>query len=309
MKTIVSILILAMFSLSSVAQSSANLKFNLEKNKTYRLKSSTVMDQKITVQGTEQLTEVKNILYFSIKALNASNDFFMAQIRFDTIFNSTSMPQMEMSSKNKGNMKSSDAKEITDCFMNRLSNSTLVVKMDYSGHVIDIMNFQVIEKVLLADIDSIQGQAEMTLKPRLTMMAEKEALKGMIEGITVYLPNKVVKTGDKWDVSYKSKSGGFGMYVNSSIVLSDLKKDEATLTGDIAIEPAADKPMEMNGAEITADLRGLGKFDMKINPTTGWIINNTSTMQLKGDLNVKAQGQDMQIPMEINSNTEIMSLD
>lgn len=309
MKTIFTFFILAFFSSTIMAQSSINLRYNLEPNKTYKVKYYTKADTKMTMQGKDQLSEQINMLYFSIKSLNSANAFFMAQVRFDSIFNSNSMPKTENSSANPGNMKSSDAKEITDCFMNRLSKSTLVVKMDYSGHVIDIMNYQVIEKVLLADIDSIKGQAEMTLKPRLIMMAEKETLKGMIEAITVYAPNKEVKSADKWEVSYTSKNGGFGMLVNSSLTLSELQNDVALINADVTIEPAAGKPMEMNGAEITADLRGIGKSELKIDPVSGWIISSNSTMQMNGNLNIKAQGQEMQMPMQISSTGEMTAFE
>lgn len=309
MKTILSIIILVVYSFSSMAQSSVNLKYNLAPNKTYRVKSTTKVEQKMTMQGMDQNTEVNNMLYFSIKPLNSSADFFMAQVRFDTIFFSTSMPKMEVSSANSGNMKSSDAKEIMDCFENRLSNSTLLVKMDYSGHVIDIMNYQVIEKVLLTDIDSIRGQAEMSIKPRIIMMAEKEALKGMIESITVYAPNKEVKKGDSWETSFKSKNGGFGMLINSVFVLDNLEENEASLHADVAITPAADKPMEINGAKITADIKGIGKSEMKINTQTAWIISSSATMEISGNMNVEAQGQQFQMPLEIKSTSELTAIE
>lgn len=309
MKTIFTFFILAFFSSTVMAQSSINLRYNLEPNKTYKVKYYTKADTKMTMQGMDQLSEQINMLYFSIKSLNSANDFFMAQVRFDSIFNSNSMPKTENSSANPGNMKSSDAKEITDCFMNRLSKSTLVVKMDYSGHVIDIMNYQVIEKVLLADIDSIKGQAEMSIKPRIIMMAEKEVLKGMIESITVYAPNKEVKEGDSWETSFKSKNGGFGMLVNSVFVLDNLEENEASLHADVAITPAADKPMEVNGAKITADLKGIGKSEMKINPQTAWIISSTSTMEISGNMNVEAQGQQFQMPLEIKTTSEVTAIE
>ncbi|MDF1546787.1 MAG: hypothetical protein P1P88_03125, partial [Bacteroidales bacterium] len=124
MKTIFTFFILAFFSSTIMAQSSINLRYNLEPNKTYKVKNSSKVEQKMTMQGMDQNTEINNVLYFSIKPLNSSADFFMAQVRFDTIFFSTSMPKMEISSTNSGNMKSSDAKEIMDCFQNRLSKST-----------------------------------------------------------------------------------------------------------------------------------------------------------------------------------------
>lgn len=305
MKTILSLLFVAFLYSSVQAQAPVNLKYNLELNKTYRLKSSNTLNQKTSMYGNEQLTEVKNVSYFSIKALKNAPDFFMAQVKFDTIMNSTSMPKMEMTSANPGNMKSENPVEISNCFLNRMANSTFLVKMDYSGHVIDIMNYDVIAKVLLADVDSLQGQIGASVKPRLVKMSEKETLKGMIEAITAYLPNKEIAKGEKWTTNYKNSAGGFGMLYNMDYKLDDLQGNSAKLSSAITIEPAGDKPMEVNGSEITSDMRGLGEAQMTINPATGWIENGTSKVHLGGNLTVKAQGQEFQIPTEIDAEGEL----
>jgi hypothetical protein len=308
MKTIVSVLFTAIFSISLMAQSPVNLKYNLEKGKTYRVKTVMKQNQKRTMQGTEQVTEVENTLYFSLKALSLTPDFFIAEVKFDTITNSVSMPKMEFSSAIEGDMKSEKTDDIMNCVLNRLSKSTLVVKMAYSGHVIDIMNHQVVAKTILMDVDSIKGQSAMMLKPRIEMMAQKEDLKSMIEGITVLHPNKNVAIGDKWNTQYTSSGGGFGFLISTAYTLNKLDKKEASIKGEINIEPAAMKPMEMNGAKITMELRGTGEVEMQVAPTTGWIINGKSETQMSGNMNVEAQGQTYPMPMEIIMTTETTEL-
>ena len=66
-----------------MAQSSAVLKYNLEKDKVYRTKTYTVQDQKMTMQGMDRNTETKSITYFSLKMLDAKSEFFIAEIKFD----------------------------------------------------------------------------------------------------------------------------------------------------------------------------------------------------------------------------------
>ena len=53
-----------LFSISMMAQNTANLKMNLEKNKVYRLKSVSEQTVTQTINGVQQTTESKSQLYF-----------------------------------------------------------------------------------------------------------------------------------------------------------------------------------------------------------------------------------------------------
>jgi hypothetical protein len=308
MKTIVSVLLTAIFSVSVMAQSPVNLKYNLEKNKVYKAKTIVSQNQKRTMQGVDQVIEVENTLYLSMKALSLAPDFFMAEVKFDTIKNSVSMPKMEFSSAIEGNIKSDNTDEIMNCVLNRLSKSTLLVKMAYSGHVIDIMNQPVVAKTVLMDVDSIKGQNAVMLKPRIEMMVQKEDLKSMVENITVLHPNKKVNKGEKWNTQFTSSNGGFGFLISTDYTLNETKGNEAIINGEVNLEPAAMKPMEMNGAKITMELRGKGQTEMNVDANTGWVINGKSEIQMSGNMNVEAQGQSFPIPMEITMTTETIGL-
>lgn len=304
MRTLVSITLFAFASCILMAQSSVELKYNLEKGKVYRVKSHGVYDQTMTVQGMERSTETQTTSYFSMKMLDANPDFFIAEVKFDTMITKVSAPPMLLNSSEAGDINSEDAVEVTKAILHRLSNSTILARLDYKGKVLDIMNHQVIENSVLAGTDSLKGQAAMA-KGQLEMMVKKEALIGMIEGVTAYLPNEKVKKGAKWESSFVNTAGGVGMAINSTYALKELSKKKAVLAADIIVEPASSEPTLMNGAEITNELRGLGKSDMEIDPQTGWIIKASSKTQMSGNMNVKAPGQSMSIPIESQIVSEI----
>lgn len=309
MKTLLLALIVV-FGLSANAQQAPlNLKLNLEKNKTYRLKSSSTINQKQVMQGMEQVTDMTNDTWFSLKPLSFKEDFFLAEVKFDTLKLSNSMPKMEVSSANEGDYSSAKPEEILQCAYNRLSKSTFLVKFAHTGHVIDIMNYDINAKNILEGIESIQGQMAMMIKPRIEMMAEKDAIKTMIESLTVYLPNKEVNKGDNWDVQFTIKNGPIAIYSKMNFLLEDFQDNAASIKGKITLEPAPCKPADMNGAKISGEMRGLGESDMQVDQNTGWVIKSNSNMQLKGNLNISMQGQEMQMPMEMKMQTEINSLD
>jgi hypothetical protein len=214
-----------------------------------------------------------------------------------------SMPPMELNSAEKGDIQSENPVDVTNCILNRLSKSTLLVKMGYTGHVQDILNHTVIEQTVLVGIDSLKGQAAMA-KGQLEMMVNKNALTGMIEGITAHLPGKEVNKGTKWESSYVSRSGGVGMSFTANYELKELSGERALVEGEVMVEPESSEPTMMNGAEITNELKGLGKTNMEIDPDTGWIIHASSKIQLSGNMHVKAPGQNMSIPVESRIATE-----
>lgn len=307
MRTFISLIFITLFC-SSLFSQSTELKYNLEKGKTYKVKSVSTQNQKMTVQGMERITETKSISYVSLKMLDAKPDFFLAEVKFDTTKTTVSMPPMELTSTEEGDINSENIVEVMKCVLNRLSKSTIVARMSYTGHVQDIMNHAVIEKTVLEGTDSLKGQAAMA-KGQIEMMVKKEALIGMIEGVTAYLPNEEVKQGGKWETSFVSRNGGIGMNITSDYTLKELSKKNAVVEGDVIVEPASSEPTIMNGAEITNELRGLGKSNMEIDPNTGWLKSSSSKIQLSGNMHVKAQGQDMTLPLESQITSETVAID
>ncbi len=308
MKTIFSFLLMSAMFFSLSAQKSVRLKYNLELNKTYRAKQSSIQDTKQTVQGNQQSVQVTNTIVMSLKPLKIDDSSMIAEVRFDTIIIITSTPQMEINSSKEGDLHSTDPGKVLECFLNRLSNSTILVKMTNAGKVTGIMNIDQVAASVLQDADSIQGPAAASVKNRAEMIVGEKSIKTMIEGFTAYLPGNEVKVGDKWDSNLKISSGGMDMEMNTTYKLNKLDNNMAEISGDVIIDSSGSEPMEMNGAKITPDIRGIGKTEITVDAQTGWIVKGSYKQQLKGDLNVSAPGTSMQIPVEINSDGEVVAL-
>jgi len=66
--------------------------------------------------------------------------------------------------------------------------------------------------------------------------------------------------------------------------------------------------LEYSGAKITyGDIKGLGKSNMVLNTLTGLSVENTSKIHITGNLNVSAQGMNMQIPLEIDGESKVVA--
>ncbi|MBN1950533.1 MAG: hypothetical protein JW801_04975 [Bacteroidales bacterium] len=307
MKTLYTLLLAIIISVTALAQNKADLKYNLELNKVYRVKNIAIQSMVQTVQGNEQNIETSNTVVFSLKPLKILEGEMIAEVRFDTIITLVSMPPMEVNSSNPGDINSSDAGEIMTCIMNRMSNSTFLVEMTNTGRVVKFMNLAAMQSGILQGIDSLKGPMAAGIQERAKMLVEESALKGMIESVTVYLPGREVKTGETWDILMDLSSGGMTMGTTTTFKLQDIEKGVAVLSSDIVIE-SKPVPMETNGMKITPDISGLGKSTLNVDTGTGWIVSGTARQQMKGELSLSAPGGSMQIPIQINSESEFIAI-
>jgi len=312
MKKIVLSVIAVLFCFFITAQDGANLKLSMEKNKLYRFRSTSNQNLSQTVNGVLQTTNTSSNTVFSIKMVDATNDFIIVEARFDTVvINTNAMGKMvSMNSASPGNMASSEAADVMSCIMNRLSKNVLYVKMDATGKVIDIVNFTMLSDIVLKDTASITGQSAPVLKTQVKNTINVKALKSMIEAFTFNLPDKEVKNGEQWEINSPFNSGGMSLDIVTSYKLNDINNNNAHITSESSIKASVDaEPLEYSGARITYDgLTGMGKSNLIIDSLTGLVIENNSKTHMAGDLNVSVQGMNLQIPMEIDGESKVVAL-
>ena len=307
MKNLYSIILLTVISIAAFAQKKADLSYNLELNKVYRVKNISTQNMVQNIMGNEQSMQTNSTSVMSLKPLKQLKGEMIAEVKFDTIVTVISQPPMEINSAKSGGLDSSDVEQSMNCIMNRMTNSTFLVKMTNTGQVVEFINLAPTVEGILQGLDSLKGQTAVFIQQRAKMVVEEKSIKSMIESVTVYLPGSEVKIGDNWDISLKIAGGGMNFVSNGSYKLDELKKGSALISGDIVLE-SEPGTMEMNGAKITPDIRGLGKLELTVDAETGWIIKAEGKQQLKGEMSVSAQGNNFTVPIEINSTNEILAL-
>lgn len=307
MKIINSFFLIVLFTLSGMAQKSAELSLNLAENTVYRVKATTVQSTTQNVMGNEQNVQTNSTSVFSLKPLKKMEGEMIAEVRFDTIITLISQPQMEINSSNEGDLTSSDPAMIMDALLNRMSNTAFLAKMSYSGHVTGFMNLEPLVDQILQGTDSLQGQAAPFILQRVQTMLEEKSLKTMIESVTAYLPGKKVSVGEKWDINTTVSGGGMDMNQEGTFSLESVSGNEAGISGDVVVE-SLPGTMEMNGAQITPDVRGIGKTELLVDTRTGWILKGKSKQQLKGEMSVNAGGNSFTIPVEIITDVEMSAI-
>ncbi len=296
---------------SMMAQNSAMLKLNLEKNKVYKQKTVSDLNISQSVNGMQQSQQVKNMSYSSIKMVDSKPEFMIAEVRFDSII--TNMNAMGRTiinnSNNPGNINSTDATEVMNAVLNRFCSNPLFVKMDYSGKVIEIINLKLFADVVTKGIDSVQGQSAPMIKSQVINMVKIDAVKPMIETVYAILPGKNVNVGDSWEVSYAMNANGMSLNTKGLFKLVSVSGNVATVSAETNITAVGGKPMEMGGMKINYDdIKGLGKSTILIDMKTGLIKDVNGKSNIAGNLSLDMGGNNMQIPIEIQGESKVSAI-
>jgi hypothetical protein len=314
MKKILLSSVAVLFCISLMAQNSVNLKMNLEKNKVYRF--SSVSEQTIiqTVNGNQQTIESKTNYAVSLKMVDATADFMITEVHFDTLItNTNSMGKMvNISSVNEGDIKSTETADVMSYIMNQMSKNALYIKMDFAGKVLEIVNSKMLSDVIMKDTSSITltGPVGSGIKSQIKNLISDNSLKTMVEMFTHYLPVKQVSKGDNWNVTVSTNSGGMILDIITDYHFDGLNGNAANITAESNIKAAENAaPMLSGGAKITYDdIKGLSKSSMIIDIRTGLIVEDRSKTHIAGNLGVSGPGYSMQIPMDINGESKVIAL-
>jgi Family of unknown function (DUF6263) len=314
MKKILLSVTAVMFCISLVAQNSVDLKMNLEKNKVYRLKSVSEQTIAQTINGVQQTTE-SNVNYtLSLKMVDATADFMITEVRFDTLITKTNAmgKTVLVSSASEGDIKSKETGDIMSTIMNRLSKNALYVKMDFAGRPFEIVNSKMLSDLILKDTSSItlEGLTASAIKKEIINSISDNSLKTMIGMFTWSLPGRQVSAGDSWNISQQMSSGGMLLDINTSYHLDGINGNNANVTVESNIKAAENAPpIESGGATVTYnDMKGLTRSKMVIDIRTGLIVEDLGKTHITGNLGISAPGFSMQMPMDINSESRTTAI-
>jgi hypothetical protein len=303
-----------LFCISMMAQKSADLKMNPEKNKIYRFKSSSSQTVSQTVNGNQQTTDSKVDYTLSLKVIDATADFVISEVHIDTMITNTNTMgrNITLSSTGEKDIKSKEMTDVLSYFMNRLSKNAVYAKIDHSGRVVEIVNAKMISDVILKDTSSIAltGPARSSIKNQIESMISDKTLKTTIEMFTYHLPGKQVANGDNWNINVTTVSGGMSLDINTKYHLEGIADNSANITveSDIKATPNAD-PIKSGGANVTYDdLKGLSKSTLVIDVRTGLVIEEKAKTRIQGNLGVNAPGVSMTIPLDINEESKVVVL-
>lgn len=303
-----------LFTVTLTAQQGVLLKLNPEKNKLYRLKSVSEQTVTQTVSGNAQTVQSKVTSIFSMKMMDMTPDFIVAEVRFDTLITNTNQMGKisSISSTVEGDIKSSEASDIMSCIMNRLSRNAVYTKIDHAGKPVEIVNAKMLSDIVLKDTASITLTEPLAsaIKAQAAAAVSENNLKTMIGNFTWHLPGREIRAGDKWAISDQVNSGGMLLTISTTYRLDEINGNNAGITVESVIKAADNAPpIKSSGATVTYNnLTGMNRSSLVIDILTGLVVEQSARTRISGTLDISAPGFSMQMPMDINGETKISAL-
>ncbi|MDZ7633405.1 MAG: DUF6263 family protein [Bacteroidales bacterium] len=159
--------------------------------------------------------------------IDATADFLITEVRFDTLVTNTNTMGkiVSNSSVNEGDIKSTETADVLSYIMNRLSKNALYVKLDFTGKPLEIVNQKMLSDMILKDTSSIvlSGPTADAVKKQITNTVSNSELKTMIELFTWNLPGRQVSVGDEWKITQQVSSGGMMLDIITTYHLSGIE--------------------------------------------------------------------------------------
>ena len=281
------------------SQSAVMLKFNLDKDKVYKMKTTSNQNVVSSFNGNSFTSTVNSVNSISYKLVSQVNNMMNIEFRFDTIQSKSTSPA--------GNRETNSAKvakkaEYLEQMMNRFSSNTIIAKISTSGKFSGFVDYKTFRDKILLGLDSVPDNKKDQLKKQIDMVVKESSIQSMIEPLFAYMPDKEVKTGDKWETSYSLAGGGMSGMIFNTITLgsTDLNSTQLEMTSELESIPNTD-----GNAPMSFDIKGNSTGTITINTKTGLIINSIENKKYSGSMTVKNQGNTMNLPMTIEAKTEI----
>lgn len=296
---------LMLFVLSAVLISckseTTDLSLRLEKGKEYRqsmISESTIV-QDFDGQEMKMEMNISGTMLYVVKEVNT--DSYLMDCQFESLEMSMEMPQGSMSVSSASN----DPNDIFSSMMKAMTNKNFEVVMSKTGKVIEVRNIEQLWDSTINAFEELPQMQREQMKAQLMNAYGDKALKGNIEMSTAIYPDYAVNLGDTWNVDTTLNSAGMAAKITTEYEFSQLESDYALIKGTSKINTDDNNDtIEAENLAMKFDLSGNMTSEIKVDNTTGWIIEATIKQEIKGDTFIEENPQmpeGMKIGMKLNS--------
>ncbi len=283
---------LLLFANTLHAESKVLLRLNLQKSTTYEMtmNSDNTIDQEMMGQKMKIGQKMKMVYYFQVLDVLPNKNFLIeysiSQIKIDMNVNGQ---DINMDSE------SSDTSNPMNASLKSLVGNKLKLEINQKGQVQWVVGLDEFAKKL---------SGNQQLAQSMPMFTDENNFKSFIGQTFNYFPEGDVAKGNKWSSSFKLPSM-MNMETVMNFEVADIKADQVTL--DVTSDVNIDAPIEQQGMKMDIKMTGTQTGKMVIDQTDGWLRSSDLTQKLDAKIKMKnpQSGEDMEIPMIVNSVTNI----
>ena len=279
------------------------LSLNLVKGKDYFQNTNAVMSIKQNVNGMDMNINMTISCTVKHTVTAVVNDVYTMDVSYVNMAMKMDMPTGAM----EFNSEKNDAGNPMGTVLSKMINKPFQVKINKVGKILEVSNTESLFSGAFEGVELPEAQREQ-MKAQLKQSYGDKAFRGSMEMLTGVFPDKPVAKGGTWAINSK---------VETTMVLAlaaVYKLEEVTPTAYVLSSTATvnsenkDAFVAMNGFPMRFDMTGTYVSNVKLDKTSGWVIESKIVQDIKGKTFIKESEQlpqGMTIPMEITGTSTI----
>ena len=255
------------------------IKLNLEKGKEYTQSSTSTFTTKIGFpDGNTMDMPITIALMMSFIVESESDTAYLVEVKYKKLSMTMKMPQgvpMTFDSESADDIMSKSFQGIVD-------NPFKIVLLK-NGRVSSVDMSAFWEK-FDSSLEWLPSMQKEQVFEQVKQAYGEKALKGNLEQVFAYLPEKSVDKGEKWHTQIELNAN-FPATMDSEYRLEKIAKDYLVITGtsNISTNGLQDAITQSSGGELMKyNLTGMATSNIKVDRNTGWVIAATIKQTLKG---------------------------
>lgn len=281
------------------------LAFNLVKGKDYIQTTSAVMSIGQTVGGQAMNIDMTVGGKVKYNVVGIENNIY----NMDVSYLSLSMKMNVMENAMSFDSEKNDTTDIMSTILSKMKNKPFQVKMTRSGKILEVKNVETLFDNILNSFPNISQEQKEQIREQITQSYGDKAFKGNMEMLSAIFPEKPVAKGESWNINTNMETGGMSLQANSTYKLDEVTASKYLISGSAEMKPLAEaKEIVQNAIPMRVEMSGKYNSSIKVDKTTGWVMEALFKQEMKGNTYVKASDsmpEAMTIPMEIKSTTTV----
>lgn len=281
-----------------------DLKFKLEKGKTYTHHIVTETTSKQSIQGMEQVIQQMATSDTRMKLTDENDQSNTYTIWYENI--SMSIEQMGMKQEFSSDTTALDQVDPMSQILSSLTKKEFTADIDLKGKIKKVNGLEEI----ITNATSAMGEQASMVRDQISSGFGDSGLAKNMEMFTAVMPNETVKIGSTW-TNEQFTSSGLPLILRNIYTLKSISGGIANIEVKAEISVAPDQSStEIQGMKASYFLEGDRTGELKMEINTGFVTEANMNDEIVGSITIDSSPQmpeGMTIPIEINANTKLTS--
>ncbi|MFH1068000.1 MAG: DUF6263 family protein [Candidatus Glassbacteria bacterium] len=280
-----------------------NLRLNLEKGRTYHLRTTSDQKTSQTMQGREMNMQQKTVddMAFTVNAV-AGGDITLGilteRVEADIV---TPRDTVHYDSSQPGEVKHPMLKALA-----AMAGQSLEMTVSTTGRIKSVSGMDRVIDRIIASLEMPEGPAREALISAIRKNFGEEAFKDQWGFTFAAYPDRPVAPGDTWKANFVT-GGGFPIIYDGTWTLSKIEGGAAVVAVDARLSTNTEAPpFEMGPLKVKMEITGTQTGTLRIDLATGWITGGSLVQKFEGTNRVESgpgQTSGMTWPMKMETVT------